>query len=303
MKSKFHNEAGVQAPSEGSFAGSSLGKRLIKLLDSGSASQKRIAEYALRNPLRLTAFSIEELSAATSASPATLSRFARESGFSSFAEFRNAVAETMQGLLDPLSKLADRLEGEGGTRSAAAESLETAKGHLGALSGGATEAAISGLVAEIRAARSVYVMGFGLSAHLAAMLTLGLQPYRPEVVNVVQFGGTEVAAGRLMAIGAGDLLIAISFPRYAGDAVQLSRYARDKGARVAAITDSAASPLSRYAQTVVFASAVHPVLSATMVPGLAVCEAVCAQFMLADRDNLEKAAELTRAISDYLYRT
>ena len=50
---------------------------------------------------------------------------------------------------------------------------------------------------------------------------------------VVEFGGTEVAAGRLMNIGPKDLLIAISFPRYA----------RDRCAHVIALTDSMAPPL------------------------------------------------------------
>ena len=44
---------------------------------------------------------------------------------------------------------------------------------------------------------------------------------RPRPVQVVEFGGTEVAAGRLMNIGAGDVLVAISLPRYADDALRL----------------------------------------------------------------------------------
>ena len=82
--------------------------------------------------------------------------------------------------------------------------------------------------------------------NLAALLALDLQPFCRQAINVVEFGGTEVAAGRLMNIGPKDLLIAISFPRYASDAVMLTRYARDRCAHVIALTDSMASPLTAW---------------------------------------------------------
>ncbi len=68
-------------------------------------------------------------------------------------------------------------------------------------------------------------------------------------MNVVEYGGTEVAAGRLMNLERADALIAISFPRYAADAIHLTRYARDRGAHITALTDSIASPLAPLAES------------------------------------------------------
>jgi DNA-binding MurR/RpiR family transcriptional regulator len=119
----------------------------------------------------------------------------------------------------------------------------------------------------------------------------------------VEFGGTEVAAGRLMNVGGGDLLIVISFPRYASDAVQLAAYARNRGAEVLAITDSPASPLSRVAHRVLLASSAHPILSSSLAAAVLVIEALLTAMMTSSRENVVAAAKLTEAISAYLVRS
>jgi DNA-binding MurR/RpiR family transcriptional regulator len=152
------------------------------------------------------------------------------------------------------------------------------------------------------AARTIHVMGFGLSAHVAALLVLGLQPFRPNAAGVVEFGGTEVAAGRLMGIGPGDMLVAITFPRYASDVVSLTRYAKDRGARVVALTDSAASPLAPLADVLMLAPSDHPTLSSSLVAAVAVVETLVAAVMLSDPANAERAAMLGDAIGGYLHK-
>jgi DNA-binding MurR/RpiR family transcriptional regulator len=117
---------------------------------------------------------------------------------------------------------------------------------------------------------------------------------------VVEYGGTENAAGRLMNLGPEDALVAISFPRYATDVVHLTRYAADQGVTIFAITDSAASPLVPLASETLIAQATHPVLSSSNVAALLVIEALVAALMVSNADNLAKAARLTDAISAYL---
>jgi DNA-binding MurR/RpiR family transcriptional regulator len=143
-------------------------------------------------------------------------------------------------------------------------------------------------------------MGFGISAHIAALLTLGIQPFCRQVINVVEYGGTEVAAGRLATIGEGDVLFAITFPRYANDVVHLTRYARDQRAQVIGLSDSVASPLARHAHELLVAPSDHPILSSSAVAAVAIIEAINASVMVSDRENIARAARLTEAISSYL---
>jgi DNA-binding MurR/RpiR family transcriptional regulator len=52
-----------------------------------------------------------------------------------------------------------------------------------------------------------------------------------------------------------DLLVVIAFPRYPADTVRLAGYARGRGVRTLAITDSPLSPVLAFAETALFAKA------------------------------------------------
>jgi DNA-binding MurR/RpiR family transcriptional regulator len=283
------------------FLQTGLGARLAELAAAGSPGQRRLAAFILRNPIRVAALSIEDLARATEVSAPTISRFARKTGLDGFADLRAAVAQAAQALLDPVAKLKLQLDKTGGA-ARGREMLEAIQMRIRQLDAAAVAAQAEAVAREIASARNVHVMGFGLSAHVAALLVLGLQPFRPAVAGVVEFGGTEVAAGKLMGIGPQDMLIAITFPRYASDAVSLARYAKDKGARVIAITDSAASPLAPLADRALFAPSDHPALSSSMVAAVAIIEMLIAAVMVSDPANVEKAAMLGDAIGRYLHK-
>lgn len=300
MKADFHTpDPGWGADAARRFADTAVGAALVARMEDGAPQQRRLAEFVLRNPLAAAARPIDDLAAGAQVSPATISRFARDLGHPGFAGFRAALADAVGASLDPVGKLREGF-GRPGAASPAADSLAAARAHLEALADPQTAARLKALARRVAAARTVYTVGFGLSAHLAAMLALGLQPYREGVVNVVQYGGTEVAAGRLAAVGAGDLLLAISFPRYAADAVHLARFAREQGARIAAITDSVASPLARWSDDLITAPALHPVLSSSSLPGLALTEALTAEFVMSDPAHVARAERLSAALRKYL---
>lgn len=301
MKISDHSSL-IGSPSDQAFADSPLGRRLLDIDATGSVSNRAIADYLLRNPVRVTAWSIEDLAATIGVSTATLSRFARMVGFNGYATLRSAVAETLQSILQPVEKLRTTFDQGRGDAPLLAEGLGTTIGNVRAASEGLSRQTLAPIIDLLTTSRTVYVMGFGLSAHVAAILTLGLQPFCNALVNVVEFGGTEVAAGRLLNIGKGDVLIVISVPRYATDAIHLTTYARDHGADIVAITDSPASPLARLAGHVLLGQNQHPVLSSSLVPALVIAEALVATFMMSNRQNVIQAAKLTEAISSYLYR-
>lgn len=298
------------AASEAGFASSALGQALRRALTESSASNQRIADFLLRNPVRATAWGIEELATHAQTSTATLSRFARSLGFTGFAALRAAMAEALQDALQPVFEPVEKLRGAlqrerhpgRGRNPVIAESLASSLSNLHTTAAGLSLAQLDAIAQRLTRAKCVYTVGFGLSAHLAAMLALDLQAFCPQLVNVVEYGGTEVAAGRLMNIGANDLLLVISLPRYANDAVVLARYARDHQARVVAITDSMASPLANVADDIVLAASAHPVLSSSSSSVLLVIEALVTTLMVSRTDHVAQAAKLTDAISLYLYQ-
>ena len=296
----------VPEPVQGSgpelaFARSPIGVRLLDLQQNGSPSHRAIADHLLRNPLRIPAWGIEELAHRIDVSPATLSRFVRMLGFVNYADLRNSVAETLQSMLQPVEKLRSSFEQPAGRiGTPVAEGLEATLSNARAAAEGLSVAQLQLVVKAITQAAQVYTMGFGLSSHLAAILSLDLQPFCDQVINVVEFGGTEVAAGRLMNISSKDVLVVVSLPRYARDAISLTDYSHGRGATVVAITDSPASPIARGATHLLLAPATHPVLSSSLSAAVIVIEALVTSLMVSNRRNVEQAAKLTDAIASFL---
>jgi DNA-binding MurR/RpiR family transcriptional regulator len=293
------------APSSASpdigFAESSLGQALLRVLAEGSASNRAIANYLLRNQMRVTALGIEELAEACDISTATISRFARDLGFKNYAAMRGAVAETLQSVLQPVEKLRSTIARRAAAASPALESLGYAEAALSATSRALAGDQIDRIGGMLTKAGTVYVMGFGLSSFLAGALAMHLQPFCKHVVEVAASGGTEVAASHLANITARDVLIVVSLPRYTLAVVPLTRFARDSGATVVSITDSPASPLAELGHHVLYAHSAHPVLPSSGSSTLAVIEALAVSLMTSNKANVAKAARHTEAISAYLY--
>jgi DNA-binding MurR/RpiR family transcriptional regulator len=282
------------------FTSSALGRQVLALLSSGSPSQRQLSEFILRDPVFVATHGIEDLAKSSGTSPSTISRYVRDLGLAGFAEFRAGVGDTVHALIAPVAKLGERMSRPDPDRAAAEASLAAALHSVEALAGPHTAESIRTVAHRLKDARCIWIMGFGLSAHLAAMLALGLQPYRDGVVNVVQFGGTEVAAGRLMSAGPGDVVVALTFPRYSADVTELARAAQDGGARIVALTDSVVSPLAAVADDLLLAPSPHPVLSASSLPALAVIEALVSEFLLSDPAHLERARKLAASMAAYL---
>ncbi|WP_198117794.1 MurR/RpiR family transcriptional regulator [Massilia rhizosphaerae] len=283
------------------FAASSLGRSLLRVLAEGSASNRAIADYVLRNQVRVTALGIEELADACAVSTATISRFARDLGFKNYAAMRGAVAETLQSVLQPVEKLRSTIARRTAKVSPALESLGYAEAALTATSRALAGAQIDSIGAVLTKARTVYVLGFGLSSFLAGALAMHLQPFCRHVVEVAASGGTEVAASHLATVTARDVLVVVSLPRYTLDAASLTRFARDAGATIVSITDSPASPLAELGHHVLYAHCAHPVLPSSSSAALAVIEALAVALMTSNKANVAKAARHTEAIAAYLH--
>lgn len=293
------------APSSASpdigFAESSLGQSLLRVLAEGSASNRAIADYVLRNQVRVTALGVEELADACDVSTATISRFARDLGFKNYAAMRGAVAETLQSVLQPVEKLRSMIARRTAKTSPALESLGYAEASITATSRALAGTQIDRVGAMLTKARTVYVLGFGLSSFLAGALAMHLQPFCRHVVEVAASGGTEVAASHLATITGKDVLVVVSLPRYTLDAASLTRFARDAGATIVSITDSPASPLAELGHHVLYAHSAHPVLPSSSSAALAVIEALAVSLMTSNKANVAKAARHTEAIAAYLH--
>ena len=100
----------------------------------------------------------------------------------------------------------------------------------------------------IRQARLVHVLGLRRSYAVAAYLAYALNRVGRPSVQITGLGGA--IAEQAGAVGPRDLLIAISFPPYAADTLQVCEQVQRAGAKRLAITDGVLSPVARGAELV-----------------------------------------------------
>ncbi|WP_291157534.1 MurR/RpiR family transcriptional regulator [Ensifer sp. SSB1] len=200
--------------------------------------------------------SIEGVAQASGSSTATITRFVRAAGYNGFSEFREKIVSDYQ--------IASGDFGEGAKDPAAADFADSTLHRL--LTGNVRniQDAISNIepqtagmfVDALTVARRIIILGSGASHYAAAYLEEGLALYTEKnVSNVLLRGATQYSNNVIRTISDGDVVVAISKPRYSNSTVELTKVAKTRGAKVLVITDSPTSPLAPLADVIFFAPA------------------------------------------------
>lgn len=105
---------------------------------------------------------------------------------------------------------------------------------------------LAGLIAR---ADRVFVVGLRASSALARYFGYHLAKIHTQVITITS--GGDAAFDHLSALGASAVLLAIGFPRYPRETLEIVDFARREGVFVGAITDSILSPLAKRADVVI----------------------------------------------------
>ncbi len=207
-----------------------------------SKGQKLISNYILENYDKAAYMTAAKLGAIVQVSESTVVRFAIEMGFSGYPEFQHALREMVRTRLTSFQRMAvtNDLIGDGDLLTKVLSSdIEKIRRTLEEIDRDAFEAAVDSIVN----ARHIYIMGVRSSASLAGFLNYNLRIIFDDVKFVQTTSRSEMFE-QMMSIGEGDVMIAISFPRYSKRIIHAVDFAKAAGADVIALTDSAMSPIA-----------------------------------------------------------
>ncbi|MGU7780973.1 MurR/RpiR family transcriptional regulator [Burkholderia sp. PU8-34] len=279
-----------------------IAARIAAAMPSLTPIHRRMGEYVLANPFRAATMRIDELAQAVNASIATANRFAKALGFDGYPAMRAALVRGFEATLGPVERLRSAQEQEAGVRGAAwidavfdqaVANIEDTRAHLDASN---VEAAVEAIVA----ARRVLILGAGSSAFLAGLMEHGLSVCHDNVQSLALLGGPSHAARRLYAADARDLVIAIAFPRYVEDTIELARRTAARGAQVLAITDGPHSPLVPIAALSLFVTAKRRFAATSEAAVLATIEALIDAVALRTHRSAKAAADMTEFLLPWL---
>ncbi|HWD13025.1 MurR/RpiR family transcriptional regulator [Pseudochrobactrum sp. sp1633] len=254
---------------------SDFANRMSAAYPSFSKSYRRIADFVLARPLDVVAMSIEGLAQSSGSSTATITRFVRAAGYSGYGEFREKIVTDFQFETSENSKTgtenADNGQQKPFLHTALADSSDNIRDTIANIDAAASEAFIEALIN----ARRIIILGTGASHYAATLLEEGLALYTEKnVTNVLSRGASQYANNFIRSVDEGDVVIAISMPRYSNNTVQLSKAAKQKGAVILAITDSPVSPLVPVADVIFFAPARNRLLPNSPAAIFALADAI-----------------------------
>lgn len=275
--------------------------RIESAVADTSPSLSRVGQWMSNHPIRTLSHSAEEIASLTGTSVAAINRFARAAGFEGFTHLKTVLGEELQSTVEPLRKLgSEKTETRKDRAKAGTPTAKSTVIDAEALQRAATAPLIQRTAGRVLKARHVSLLGLGASSYLAGFAAHVLMPYLPQVWAVSGEGGTEEAARRLTRCARGDVLIAISLPRYSKDTVRLADFARERGAYVIAITDVPSAPLASKADLLLLAPSEHPVMPSSAVGALAIIEAIAAAVMRLTPDAARIASEVSELVASHL---
>lgn len=206
-----------------------------------SKGQKLIGRYILENYDKAAFMTASKLGKTVNVSESTVVRFAAELGYDGYPSMQKALQEMIRSKLTTVQRIEvsnDRLGDQDVLTKVVQADIEKIRMSLEEMS----REEFSHVVDEIVGARRIYILGVRSSTTLSDFLAFYFNLIFDNVRHVQTTLASEMFE-QMLRVGAGDVVIGISFPRYSTRTVRAMEFARDQGATVVAITDSELSPL------------------------------------------------------------
>ena len=288
------------AQANGSMANLSIAERVRHGYPTMTEALRRVADFVLAEPVNAARMSIYSAAKELDVSAATANRFARAIGFSGYSEFRDELIRSFEVALEPVRRLESEISRSSSNLDVIGQSLREDIENIAETLQQLTAERADEAVELIMNARRIFVLGFDNAFSLGAIFANGLQRLRDNVVTIANFEGGVGAARQLMGFGRDDLVIAIAFPRYVRDTIQLARLAHAHGVAILAITDSHQSPLAGLAKISLFCRSNRSFASMSNASALALIEALVAAVSLRLPESVRKAEEFTTLALPFL---
>ena len=220
-------------------------------IPSFSKGQKQIARYILGNYDKAAYMTASRLGKIVGVSESTVVRFANELNFEGYPELQKELQKLNRARLTSVQRMevANAIWGDSDVVDAVLLSdAETIK----STAEGIDRAAFQEAVVKIANAKNIYIIGVRSSSALSGFLNFNFRMMFDNVKFIQTTSGSEMFE-QIMRICEGDVLIAISFPRYSKRTINAVEFARRRGADVVALTDSHNSPIAGYATELLIA--------------------------------------------------
>lgn len=274
---------------------------LMKVIQSKfpklSKGQKLIAEYILTNYDRAAFMTAAKLGVSVGVSESTVVRFAIELGFSGYPKLQKSLQELIKNKLTTVQRLelsSDFIREENALKGVLKADIENIRATLEKINYNDFEQVID----DLFKAKRIYIVGLRSSMALAEFLGFYLGLILDNV-KVVSSGMSDIFE-QMINTGKGDVVIGIGFPRYATKTIDALAFAKSRGAKSIAITDSLISPLATNADCTLIAQSNMASFVDSLVAPLSIINALIISVGIREKEKITHTFEdLENIWSDY----
>ena len=204
-----------------------------------SKGQKRIASYILENYDKAAFMTANRLGLLAGVSESTVVRFASELGYDGYPSMQRALQDMIRSRLTSTQ----RIQAAGDMyQNVLPAVIQSDIDKLRQMLGRSNQGEFDKVVDKIASSRHVYILGVRSSSFVAGYLHFYMH-LLTENVTLIQSNAAGEMFEQMLRMGPGDVLIAISFPRYSKVTINTVKFARDRGAEIVAVTDNELSPV------------------------------------------------------------
>ena len=265
-------------------------------MSSFSKGQKRIANYILESYDKAAFMTASKLGKMVEVSESTVVRFASELGYDGYPSMQKALQEMIRNKLTSIQRIevSNDLMGDQDILSMV---LQSDIDKLRMTMEETDREKFNRTAEAIVAGRRIYIIGVRSSAALSSFLAFY---FNLIFENVVQISANTVSEmfEQMLRVGPEDVVICISFPRYSSRTVKAMQFARDRGATVVALTDSAMSPLAGMAQHTLLAKSDMASFVDSLVAPLSLINALIVAVGRKKNEDLSRTFETLEKIWD-----
>lgn len=250
-----------------------------------SKGQRYIANYICSNYDKAVDMTAARLGKIVGVSESTVVRFATELGFKGYPQFQKALGELVKQRLSSVQRISLAYERLSESPDLISSVINNDIQNLKYTEEMLDREAFYKAVDLIGDARKIYVIGGRSCSTLASFLSYYLN-YIFDDVRLIRSDSVTESIEEIHRIGDEDVIIAISFPRYSVKTIQTVSFAKNRKAKIIAITDGVQSPLAKYADCSIYAGSDMVSFVDSLVAPLSVVNVLLAALSMRYKDSV-----------------
>lgn len=261
--------------------------------------EKKVGDFLVSNGFDAAFLSVAKIAEKAQTSQATIVRFSKAIGYNGFNELQKDLQAEVKEKLSPVDGLEKMIFKSSKTnlyQQIFQNDIENLKRTLKNNNPETLHRAIK----EMVNARKIGFFGCRTSYAISYLLYYYLSRIRPNCELLENLDAGHVT-NSLINFGTSDLLICVSFPRYAKQTINVMKCAKKRGCKIMIITDKFLSPPAQIADLALLADRESPTYFNSLTSAVSLVNYLVAEVSLKIRNSLERFKSFDQIDKELLF--